>query len=261
MAIYHLYLDESETSDNSGNNRVFCIAGIIIEENDDKDILIPAVNNLKKVVWNDMVAPENIVLHEKDVRFANNFRNRNKLDNVKPEFHRFVQNVNVRLLYNGIGEIYQSNKITVIGSCVILDDLYRYFHEDIISDKYIICMQILFENFCQFLKSKNSVGYVFYESREEPQDKEIRMRFNNIKSMGSLYISSYAMQIHLKDITFPSKSENNCGLQMADFVPNGFARHYANFNEHRFNINNVLNIHRYDGGLYKPERFGIKVLP
>lgn len=261
MAVYHLYLDESETSDNQGNNKVFCIAGIIVEEKDVGNVLAPAMTKLKKTIWGDIGNPENIVMHEKDVRFANNFRNKKRLSEVRPEFHRFEQNEPVKMLYNEIEKIYRLNTITVIGSCVVIDELYKHFHPDIISDKYIICMQMLLENFCQFLKARNSVGYVFYESREEHQDRYIRKRFIDIKAMGSLFVSSYAMQTLLKDITFPSKGDNNCGLQMADFVPNGFARQYGQNKDYRFNINSVLNQFRYDGGLGKPDRFGIKVMP
>jgi hypothetical protein len=206
MSVYNLYLDESETHNNYGEERVFCIAGIIVEENNFKNLIVPSMNKLKRKIWSDIKNPEAVVLHEKDIRFANNFRNRRYLNQIGSEFHRFSQNSNIRTLYKEIENIYSLNLMTVIGSCVILDDLYKYFHTDIISDKYIICMQILLENFCQFLKVHNSTGHIFCESRGEVLDKEIRMKFNHIKAMGSMYISPYAIQTHLNDISFPAKN-------------------------------------------------------
>jgi hypothetical protein len=60
---------------------------------------------------------------------------------------------------------------------------------------------------------------------------------------------------------FRQKTDNNVGLQIADFIPNSFARSFGKNRDYRFNINTSLNNYRYDGGLGKPDRFGIKVLP
>jgi hypothetical protein len=38
------------------------------------------------------------------------------------------------------------------------------------------------------------------------------------------FVSPFAMQTLLKDIAFPDKQANEAGLQLADFVPNPFAR-------------------------------------
>lgn len=195
MDTYYLYLDESETHD-SGKNRVFCIAGIIVKKEDDENLLIPAVSNLKSIIWHDLNNYNDIILHQKDVSFANN--RSNNLKNVLPEYHRFKQNKNTKILYNELSNIYAQNYLTVIGTCIKLDDLNTYFHKDIISDKYLIGMQILFENFCHFLKQKNAIGYVYYESREYAQDKEVARHFNHIKAMGSMFINPYGNAKTLK---------------------------------------------------------------
>lgn len=170
------------------------------------------------------------------------------------------------MLYEELGKLYDLADITVIGASVVLDDLDTYFDEDILSDKYLICMQIIFENYCHFLKKNNSCGHVFYESRQEHHDREIRMRFNHLMAMGSMYINPYAMQKHLTGITFPSKTCNVPGLQIADFVPNDLARKVlskktSSNNKNRFNISNNLRKARYDGGLSKHDRFGFKIMP
>lgn len=262
---YNLYLDESETHD-SGDNRIFCIAGVIIEEENYNKIIVPELSRIKKLIWSDLPNPEELVLHEKDVRFANNRSNRHDLHKIKPEFHRFQSNENTRQLYTELGKLYHLNSITVIGACVSLKDLDTYFHRDILSDKYLICMQILLENYCHFLQRHNGYGHVFYESREEHQDKEIRMRFNHIMAIGSMYINPYAVQRHLTGITFPTKFSNIEGLQIADFVPNDLARKALskkiNVNKkNRFNISNNIRKARYDGGLSKYDRFGFKIMP
>ncbi len=258
--IYHLYLDESETKDYSGNNRVFCIAGFAIKEND-YSTLTYELNKLKQDTWSDIPNPENIILHELNVRYANNRSNRRRLNKIPSEFHRFKTNSVTKELYERLKLIFENTPLTIIGSCVVLDRLSSYFTSDILSDKYLIAMQILLENFCHFLKKNDGVGYIFYESREEPNDKEIRMRFNHIKAMGSMFISPYAMQKSLIEINFPSKTDNIEGLQVADFIPNNFAREIGINERYRYNIFDSVRKKRYDGGLLKHERFGVKELP
>ena len=65
------------------------------------------------------------------------------------------------------------------------------------------------------------------------------MHFNHVKAMGSMFISPFAMQNYLREIDFPPKSSNNPGLQIADFIPNPFARNALKRN--RINIVYILN--------------------
>lgn len=258
--IYYLFLDESESHDSNGDNRVFCIAGFIIKENDYNN-LESDIMSLKQIIWNDLPQPENIVMHEQDIRYANNRHNRGKLNKINSEFHRFKENSITRQLYDELKNVIEKNPITIIGSCVLLDKLNNYFSKEIVSDKYLIAMQIVLENFIHFLQKNSGVGYIFYESREEPNDKEVRMRFNHIKAIGSMFISPYAIQKHLVEINFPPKNSNMAGLQLADFIPNNFARKHGVNNKHRINIYNSVRKIRYDGGLSNQNRFGIKVMP
>lgn len=260
MKTYQLYLDESETHV-AGSNRVFCIAGIIVDEDDHTSILQPALDDLKKKVWSDLPSPTSIVLHQKDVSFAQNNNNRYKLNQIPVAFHRFRSNIYSRTLYQELEKIFDLKATTVIGSCIIVDELQAHFNNNILSDKYLIGMQILFENFCHFLSCNNARGSVFLESREEAMDKEIRMRFNHIKAMGTMYINPYAIQRHLQEIHFPAKQENLAGLQMADFIPNTFARKACGKDHKKFNIYDALRKNQYDGNLMKQARFGVKVMP
>jgi len=65
----------------------------------------------------------------------------------------------------------------------------------------------------------------------------------------------------LLGMDFASKSDNNPGLQVADFVPNGFARDCLGTPQAKYNIFRALKYLRYDGGLGLPDRFGVKYMP
>lgn len=69
------------------------------------------------------------------------------------------------------------------------------------------------------------------------------------------------MQKHLKEIYFPTKLDNIAGLQIADFVPNHFARKCAGKEQNRFNIYQSIRKCRYNGGVGNVNRFGIKNMP
>lgn len=256
MDKYHLYLDESETHIN-GTNRIFCLAGIIVKEDDFNTVLKPRLDNLKQQVFHDLTNPTDYILHEKDIRSAQ----KNKMKNINPEFRRFKQAHYSRMLYNELEQIVQSSSCKVIGSCIHMDDLNKHFNKKIVSQNYLIAFQIILENFCHFLERVNGTGHVFYESRDEKPDSIVRMQFNHVKAMGSMYVNPYAMQRHIREIDFPNKLENNAGLQIADFIPNPFARKVLEKKQYKFNIYKTLRLVRYDGGIYKGNRFGIKVMP
>lgn len=258
MSKYYLFLDESTTHNDKFKNPMFCLAGVIIKEEDYNNILIPSLNDLKTKVWHDLADPTALVLHEKEVNEARNRMKR--LEDIKPHFQRFRRNEYTRLLYNELSTLLSSVPCTVIGACIDMDELKSHFHPECSTDTYLTAMQIILENYCHFLQKNNGVGYVFAESRET-QDIAVRMHFNHVKAMGSMFISPFAMQNYLREIDFPPKSSNNPGLQIADFIPNPFARNALKKKQNKYSIYSQLRLLRYDGGLKRYDRFGMKIMP
>lgn len=254
MAEYLLFLDESEV-DRKPQLPTFCIAGIIVEKNTYTNTIEPALLDLKRQVWHNITNPEDVVLHEMEVKRGNTKKSK------IPEFHRFNQNSYMKMLYVGLDKIFRLNQMYVVGATVDMDRLNCHFHTDIATEKYLICMQILIENYVQFLQRNNAYGSVVCESRSETQDKLVKMRLTQIKALGSMFVNPYAMQKYVGEITFPLKTANVSGLQLADFVPNPFARKAAGKPQAAFNIYQALRKSRYDGGLQKYDRFGIKYMP
>lgn len=250
---YTLYLDES-VSHNNYKNQVFCMAGVIISENNYSKI-VDEVNQLKEKIWHDKTNPSTVVIHQKDVNEGQHSKTKN------PDFIRFRENRYSKMLYNGLRDIYKNNDLVVVGTCIIDDDLNTYFSNGIKTDKYLIALQLLLENYCHFLCANNGVGNIMYESRNETDNEKMRNRFYSIKLMGSMYINPKTMQNRILSIDFPEKKNNNIGLQIADFAPNYFARKQLNKKSKRFNIDKELRSLRYDGYLNLRDRFGVKVMP
>lgn len=254
MEEYVLYLDETSTHTNN-SQRVFSVAGVIIKKAD-----IPqseaGLNAIKNIVWAGEPNPSSIVLHEKDVKDAH-LKNRHL---VKPHYRRFKNNQNRQQLYDEMRKLFNTGLFTIVGACVVEDELKSHYHADITTDQYLIAMQILIENFCHFLQVNNGIGEIILESRES-QDKIVRMHFSQIMALGTMYITPYAVQERISSIRFVEKTQNLAGLQIADFVPNPFARNAGNKTQYQFSLYNDLKRWRYDGGIHKRYRYGVKYLP
>lgn len=261
MNTYTLYLDESETNKQQAIH-AYAIGGVIIEDTIHDTILVPKIEQLKKTIWSDLPNSSEIILHEKEVKDATEHRI-NKA-NIKSEYLRFYNNVNnCTNLYKELDYTLRSTDLFTLGCVVIEERLHNNFPKSLTNDYSAICMQIIIENFCHFLYSKNAIGNIRYEAREEHQNIAMSQHFHQIKAIGTMYVNSTSIQKYIKSIEFPGKYENIAGLQLADFIPNQIAKKSISkkiyTNASAFNTN----IYRktYDGGCSNKSRFGIRVIP
>lgn len=264
MKRYTLYLDESETHRYNNITRknedfYFCMAGIIIPTDD-----IPKLENnviqLKKNVWSEYQNPENIILHQMRILEAE----KGHLDATSfPEYVKFRRVSERRKFYDELKEIFMSNDITIIG-CSINEDRFKDFYHIAnrnSQDQYLVAMQLLLENYCHFLCNNNGVGNIVYEYRELIGNESLRNKYYHMKLMGSMYMTRKAAEKRLLGMDFDNKNKNIAGLQIADFVPNSFARDHSGKGQSNPNIFSTLKYHRYDGNQNMADRFGIKYMP
>lgn len=262
MKEYTLYLDESETHDYVNNrpaHRHFCMAGAIIA-NDDYAQVEQAVTSLKQAIWPTNVHANEIVLHQMRIIEAEHGR----LNNVQyPDYGIFRQRQVRRLFYRHLQQIFFQGNITIVGSSINIENLERFYKvpEMRKQDEYLIAMQLLLENYCHFLCTHDGRGKIIYEQREQISDERLRDKYYHMKLMGSMYMPKNIAEKHLLGIDFVNKNENNIGLQLADFIPNSFARNHAGFQQAQDNIFNTLRHCLYDGTIREPVRFGVKYMP
>jgi hypothetical protein len=256
--VYNLYLDESLTHNGNYNDKVFVIAGIIVEESYAKINLPNDLNQVKKNIWGSHYPSnyQNLILHEKEIKEV--FNKRIKVTKAKPHFQMFKIKHNMTILYGELEKIIRSGNITTLGVGVKLDEIGRNYDGDILNNQYYIALQIIIENFVHFLIKNNAVGRVIYEYNGEV--KGLRMKYSTIKTVGTLFIKPEVIQERLLDIEFIEKKENNAGLQIADFIPNTIAQKIANKKLLKFNIYKTIKKYSYDGGVKNKDKFGIKVV-
>lgn len=268
---YTLYIDESETSNSHNGQPHFCMAGVIINDKE-YGIVENEVNKLKRRIWNDYDNPEMIILHQKNIIDAS----KGKLNISKfPEYERFRSNSFRRRFYSEFANIFDCGKIRIVGGSIDVNYMEKYYNvqkQYIVgqpiqyrnqTNKYLITLQLLLENYCHFLAVHNAKGRIVYEHIGEIDNERICSKFYQIKLMGSMYMTKEAMYNHLLGINFIKKDENNAGLQIADFIPNAFAREHAQFGQldHDNVLINKMKYYRYDGLQRKQERYGIKYMP
>lgn len=261
---YTLYLDESQTykfnpQTRKNENYHFCMAGIIIAD-DEYPRLEDSVNELKRNIWAEIPNPEEIILHQ--MLIANSEKGRLRY-NEHSEYAKFSQKRERKKFYAELKKVFDTNNITIVGSSLCEDDLKKYYNVSNRNkqDSSLVTMQLLLENYCHFLCVNNGVGRVIYESRELFENERLRDRYYHMKLMGSMYMNKIAAEKHLLGIDFISKEQNCAGLQIADFVPLGFARDQAGMPQCGNNIFSTLKYHRYDGNQNLKDRFGIKYMP
>ena len=256
---YHLYLDESKASP------MFCIAGIILKASQ-YDQALAEVNLIKRDIWNDLSHPERIILHEKDIKSVR----RNGFDNadVIQEYQRFENLPVARKLYIGVERALKRLNVRIIGACVNQQKLEEYYGTRNMTTLYLTAMQSIIENFAQFLIKHNATGTIILESRDtvgetslKSADRQVRTHFTNIMSIGSMFLSSQALQDVIQGIEFVPKTANNPAIQLADFIPNQFARKETHRSSDIYAMYPELKKRLYDGTIGQPERFGLKTIP
>lgn len=162
-------------------------------------------------------------------------------------------------LFNKIKELINSLSINVFVASIDKNKYQNMYHNKI-NDVYAITLQTILENFVHFLIENEATGSFFIESRNSIENKYLQICYYRLLTGGTLYIDSKTIMNKLSILSFPLKSDNNLGVQLADFVPMSFIRHLIGSKDY-YGLFNLFNSKIYKG--YESnmeERFGFKKL-
>lgn len=202
---YYLFLDETKPN---AHGNYFALGGYAIQKDDYENILIPKLEKIKK----DLMPNPELPLHLYDMR-----KNINGFE--------FLSDMNIRnSLFDRIKQLITDLSITVFVASI---DKKKYadMYYNKINDVYDIALQTILENFVHFLIDNNAIGSFFIESRNSIENKYLQVCYYRLLTGGTLYIDSKTIMEKLSILSFPLKSDNNLGVQLADFVPMTFIRH------------------------------------
>ena len=170
-----------------------------------------ALGELQKIKT-DLMPDPNLPLHLYDMR-----------KNIKG--FEFLSDMNVRnSLFDRIKQLIKDLPINIFVASINKKKYSNMYH-DKINDVYDITLQTILENFVHFLIENNATGSFFVESRNSIENKYLQVCYYRLLTGGTLYIDSNTIMDKLSILSFPLKSDNNLGVQLADFIPVSFIRH------------------------------------
>ena len=156
--------------------------------------------------------------------------------------------------------IIKKYNIATLGVCVNKSVLMKNYPGET-NAQLTIALQMLLENYCHFLEHMHATGDICYESLQEPGNQELRQRFYELEALGTMYYTSHFFQTHIGDIRFENKVDNLAGLQLADFIPNTYARKCARIKPKHDEFKKCVLQQAYDGGISNRPKFGLKMIP
>lgn len=240
MKEYYLFLDESRPNTNFRN---FTLGGVVIEKETYEKVIRPETIKLKRECFGN----ENIILHEIDIRKK------------QSEYVGITQKQQM-IFFEKLNNLFLDNDISVLAVSINVDELDILYSSDERNDIYYIALQLLMENFVHFLITNNGSGSLFLESTDTVNNSKLQNLFHMLKATGTLFMKKETLQERLGTISFPLKSDNVIGLQIADFVPNVLARKALGKEQKPFSIYKGIDEKLYDGTINRKDRFGFKII-
>ena len=240
MKEFYLFLDESKPNTNFCN---FTLGGIVVEKNIYENIIKPKTIKLKE----DCFGNDKVILHEIDIRKRQSDFAGITMDQQKNFF-------------NNLEKIFLNNEIEVLAVSININELNNLYDEKNRNDIYYIALQLLMENYTHFLTTNDGNGDLYLESTDSVNNAKLQNLFYMLKATGTLFMKKEILQKRLGAISFPLKSDNIIGLQLADFVPNVLARKALGKKQKPFSIYNGVESKLYDGKIGRKDRFGFKII-
>lgn len=245
MEHYSLFLDEIHAG---GHFDHFCLAGIIVKTEDYQKQIIPAVEQLKQ----DLFGNTSVILHEMDIQSRKTGTP-----------YEIFQNIDTRQkFWEDIKNILLGSDIKGLAVGVHEQDIINIYRG--VRDKYFLSLQLILENFTQFLECVNGKGDIFVESSNPlpyKNDDQLQHHFYDLKANGTLFYDKRTVQQRIGTISFPLKADNIIGLQLADLIPNSLNRKLSGKRLRTFGLIDAFEKIAYDGSCGKQDRFGIKLIP
>lgn len=248
---YTLYLDESKMRIGNKGEDAYCVAGIIIQSVQMQQIR-KRLKQLKQEIWeapDDFVpAPPFRSIHQAEVRNPSS-----KNIDRHPYMQVFRSRSNQNKAITGIGRIIKDFELPVLGAIVNekrLQDDYGA-HQDSYT-AYYTSLRVIVEDFSHFLVNHQSHGKIVLESRANSKgdlsDQRVRKTFYKIMSHGTIRYSAIELQRLIYGIGFSPKTQNDAGIQIADYIPRAFLYHYCEMVQPKPSIYQIIRRQRYDGG-------------
>lgn len=205
-----MYIDEVGNSDLGAsadpNHRYLSLTGVIMSLDLVNAVAHPRVEDLKRRHFGSH-ADDPVVFHRKE------------LVNKRSPFEA-LKDPNVEKVFNDelldLLEVLEYSVVTVIIDKLEHNNKYGIWK----ADPYHYCLEILVERYVLWLRGKKVLGDVMAESRGRKEDMRLKRSFRRLCEKGTGYITAADIMNYLssRELKVKSKSNNICGLQIADLI-------------------------------------------
>jgi len=210
MKKFRIYIDEVGNSDlgssENPNHRYLSLTGLIFDLNYVKEVVTPAVEQLKQKYF-PFHPDEPIILHRKE------------LVNKKYPFNTLRDKKIEEAFNNEFLQLLSDLKFIVV-SVLIDKSEHKIKYQTWKHDPYHYCLEILIERYFFFLESENAEGDVMIESRGGKEDIRLKRSYLRIFENGTQFIKAERLQKRLtsRELKVKPKMLNIACLQLADLV-------------------------------------------
>lgn len=207
---YRLYIDEVGNSDlgasRQPNHRYHSLTGVILELEYVREVVSPAVENLKKRFF-DSHPDEPLVLHRKELLNRRYPFAALRDPKIEAKFNTQLLKLLTELDYSIITVVIDK-----------LEHVNRYSRWRY--DPYHYCLKVIVERYVLWLRGHQARGDVMSESRGGKENQRLMDSFTRVHEEGSEYIGAEVVSTHLtsRQLKVKTKANNIAGLQIADLV-------------------------------------------
>jgi hypothetical protein len=209
MAKFRLYIDESGTHNYSTRNeldkRYLGLTGIIIEDSQNKGVLRPGIEKIKRIFSSD---PDELpVLHREEIMTKSGpFALLQDLD-VKNEFDTQLIELILGLDFKIIGIVIDKKS-----------HVERY--NESAAHPYHYCLSLMLERYTHFLTTVGGKGDVVAESRGTTGDMPLKQEYRDFYEYGTAFRKPPYIQAVLtsKEIKIKNKQAGFMGIELADIL-------------------------------------------
>ncbi len=243
-----LFLDESGDTNLRNVDPAypfFVLGGIIVDEEHYETKIIPAVNDLKRMLF----GRTDIILHTADIS-----RNRNGFEGLIDTNFR-------QKFYKALNCLMQTVEYEIL-ACVIDKKRHVEKYADNARDPYELSLDILVERFVYALKETMTQGKIIAEKRNSYQDKLLMEAWQNyLCRKGTYYLpETQIFSLIDRELKLVDKKDNVAGLQIADLVVTPIGRWAMGKKAHE-DWEIIKTKFRKDSKTGRIEGYGLIVLP
>ena len=162
------------------------------------------------------------------------------------------------LFWDSMGNLFKKDDITVFAAVINPDEYKAKYNSKFLNDEYLVCLEIVVENFVHFLEKSDAIGTIYLESQNPKADNRLTNYFRQLVKRGTRCMNNHAVRTQIATFNFYQKKDLNIGLQIADFIPNTMKKYAYGIKNKRPSIENDIARCLYDGQVGETNIFGLK---